>query len=195
MNTKVESECQFAILYKKFIDDLLKETAGTDNKDFKNLLQKKRELADLNLLVAFRMKEKEEKQIKEREQQCALFLRISLLPDDLKRLIGTYSPHVRNQKSLVRIEFYNEWFKSNKTHIIILLKGWSKKKLGFVLNHIQSPNNPYYNCCKQGTPHYNKGSALIFKARIELLIEEKGRRSNMEQYSLLLAIEKYDKRK
>ena len=39
-----------------------------------------------------------------------------------------------------------------------------------------------------------KSYALIFRSLIEKLIEEKGQRSSMEQYSLLLAIEKYDKR-
>jgi hypothetical protein len=67
--------------------------------------------------------------------------------------------------------------------------------LGFVLDKIRSQNNPYCGCCKPGTNEYKKGTALMFKSRIETLIEEKGKRSNMEMYSLLLAIEKYDKRK
>jgi predicted Zn-ribbon and HTH transcriptional regulator len=32
----------------------------------------------------------------------------------------------------------------------------------------------------------------MIRSRIECLIEEKGKRSNMEMYSLLLSIEKYD---
>jgi hypothetical protein len=47
----------------------------------------------------------------------------------------------------------------------------------------------------QGSQDYKKSYAIVFRSLIEKLIEEKGKRSNMEMYSLLLAIEKYDKRR
>ena len=80
----------------------------------------------------------------------------------------------------------------NRSRIVGLLKNWSKTKLGFVLDKIKSLNNPYYNCFQPGTSEYKKNTVLMIRSRIEYLIEEKGKRSNMEQYSLLLAIEKYD---
>jgi hypothetical protein len=125
-------------------------------------------------------------------QQLFLLTLISKLPEELKRMIGSYSPHVKNQKSLIRIEFYNTWLATNKKRIVGLLKGWSKAKLGHTLDNIWSPNNPYYNNCKKTSATYKKVSELVLRSRIETLIEEKGHRSNMEQYSLLLAIEKYD---
>jgi hypothetical protein len=130
-------------------------------------------------------------------QKGQLFLLdlIGRLPEDIVRLIGAYSPHVKNQKSLVRLEFYDNWFIMNRDRITKLLKGWSKAKLGFVLDKIRSPNNPYYNCCKKTLSAYKKGTELMFRSRIETLIVEKGNRSNMDQYSLLLAIEKYNKKK
>jgi hypothetical protein len=208
----MNAEYEFALFYNNFISDLLQKPHS--NAMHKLLLDKKAQ-ADKELLTLYKTCYnriyylKEIKEIKDLKKDSNLVIDINViintdwlllgligqLPEDLVNLIGTYSPHVRNQKSLVRIEFYNNWFKTNKSRITYLLKGWSKAKLGFALNNIRSPNNPYYNCCLQGSQDYKKGSAIMFRSRIETLIEEKGRRSNMEQYSLLLAIEKYDKRK
>lgn len=128
-------------------------------------------------------------------QMCQFFLLelVGQLPEELINMIGAYSNHVKNQKSLVRIEFYDNWFKLNRERIVKLLKGWSKAKLAFVIDKIRSPNNPYYNCLASKTSNaYKKGTELMFRSRIETLIVEKGSRSHMEQYSLLLAIEKYN---
>jgi hypothetical protein len=187
------NQLKFAILHNQFIDQLLKEPVIDSN--FKSLLCKKKIASLASLLSAKRECKRIEKEIKEKEDQKVLFVFISRLPEELKRLIGSYSPHVRTQKSLVRIEFYDNWFHYNKHRIIGLLKNWSKTKLGFVLNKIRSLNNPYYNCFQPGTSEYKKNTALMVRSRIECLIEEKGKRSNMEMYSLLLAIEKYDNKK
>ena len=184
------NQLKFAILNNQFIDKLLQKPDS--DSDFKSFLCKKKIASLASLLTAKRECKRIEKEIKEKEDQKKILIFIGQLPEELKRLIGSYSPHVRAQKSLVRIEFYDNWFNYNKYHIISLLKNWSKAKLGFVLDKIRSPNNPYYNCCKQGTSEYKKGTALMFRSIIEILIKEKGERSNMEQYSLLLAIEKYD---
>jgi hypothetical protein len=76
-----------------------------------------------------------------------------------------------------------------------MLKKWKKNHCGFVLNKIKSASNPYYNNCKIGSSSYKKGDIIIFRSRIEKLVEEIGVRSNQEKYSLLLAIEKYDSKK
>ena len=184
------NQLKFAILNNQFINQLLQEPDLTS--DFKSLLCKKKIASLAELLSAKRECKRIEKEIKDKEDQKKIFIFIAQLPEELRRLIGSYSHHVRTQKSLVRIEYYDNWFYYNKYRIIGLLKNWSKAKLGFVIDKIKSPNNPYYNCCKQGTSEYKKGTALMFKSRIETLIKEKGERSNMDQYSLLLAIEKYD---
>jgi len=184
------NQLKFAILNNQFIDQLLKDPSS--DSDFKSLLFKKKIASLADLLSAKRECKRIEKEIKDKEDQKNLLELIGQLPEELRRLIGSYSHHVRAQKSLVRIEFYDNWFKYNKYRIIGFLKNWSKAKLGFVLDKIKSPNNPYYNCCKQGTSEYKKGTALMFRSIIEILIKEKGERSNMEQYSLLLAIKKYD---
>jgi hypothetical protein len=209
----MNAEYEFALFYNNFISDLLRKPHSTP---MHKLLLDKKARADKELLTLYQTCYnriyylKEIKELKKGPDllsnlvidvnviintDCLLLGLIGQLPEDLVKLIGSYSPHVRNQKSLVRIEFYNNWFNTNKARIVKLLKNWSKAKLGFVLNNIQSPNNPYYNCCLQGTQDYKKSYAVIFRSLIEKLIEEKGNRSNMEQYSLLLAIEKYDKRK
>jgi hypothetical protein len=205
----MNAEYQFAIFYNKFISELLQ---NKHSKEMHQLLLAKKTQSDKELLTLYQTHYKRIyylKEIKDLKKDsnlvidinviintdCLLLGLIGQLPEDLVNLIGSYSPHVRNQKSLVRIEFYNNWFNTNKARIVKLLKNWSKAKLGFVLNNIQSPNNPYYNCCLQGSQDYKKSYAIVFRSLIEKLIEEKGNRSNMEQYSLLLAIEKYDKRK
>jgi hypothetical protein len=214
----MNSEYEFAMFYNNFISDLLQKPHTLE---MHQLLLAKKAQADKELLILYQICCKRKiclQEIKELRKgpesldlfsnfvsdatfinkdygQILLLSMIGKLPEDLVKLIGSYSPHVKNQKSLVRIEFYNNWFNTNKARITNLLKSWSKSKLGFVLNNIQSPNNPYYNCCLQGSQDYKKSYALIFRSLIEKLIEEKGQRSSMEQYSLLLAIEKYDKRK
>jgi hypothetical protein len=187
------NQLKFAILHNQFIDQLLKEP-GSDS-DFKSLLCKKKIASLASLLSAKRECKRIEKENKEKEDQKKLFIFIGQLPEELIRLIGSYSHHVRTQKSLVRIEFYNHWFIMNRSRIVGLLKNWSKTKLGFVLDKIKSLNNPYYNCFQPGTSEYKKNTVLMIRSRIECLIEEKGKRSNMEQYSLLLAIEKYNNKK
>jgi hypothetical protein len=195
----MDTEYKFAALYKKFIDDLLQENNDSDesngSNEFKNMLIRKKAVADRDWSIAKYNFNVYETGLRRQREEIELMQRISFLPYDIKQMIGAYSQAVRNQKSLIRIEFYINWFMINKGRIIALLKGWSKAKLGFVLDKIRSQNNPYCGFCKPGTNEYKKGTALMFKSRIETLIEEKGKRSNMEMYSLLLAIEKYDKRK
>ena len=187
------NQLKFANLYNQFINQLL-EQQNADS-EFKSLLLKKK-LESIALLLAAESEcKKIENERKKMEDQKVLFEFIGHLPEELRRLIGSYSQHVRTQKSLVRIEFYNYWFIINRSRIVGLLKRWSKAKLGFVLDKIRSPNNPYFCNLQPGSTEYRKGTALMFKSRIETLIEEKGKRSNMEQYSLLLAIEKYDNKK
>jgi hypothetical protein len=195
----MDNEYKFAALYKKFIDDLLQENNNSDesngSNELQNLLIRKKAVADRDWSIAKYNLNVYEKGLRRQREHLELMQWISFLPYDIKQMIGAYSQAVRNQKSLIRIEFYINWFMINKARIIALIKGWSKAKLGFVLDKIRSPNNPYCGCCKPGTNEYKKGTTLMFKSRIETLIEEKGKRSNMEMYSLLLAIEKYDKKK
>jgi hypothetical protein len=209
----MNSEYEFAIFYNNFISDLLQKPHA---KEMRQLLIAKKAQSDKELLALYQTCRKrnaclqEIKYLKKSPDclgfvlnlnaaiittDCVLLSLIGQLPEDIVNLIGTYSNHVKNQKSLIRIEFYDNWFKLNRDRITKLLKGWTKAKLGFVLDHVRSPNNPYYNCCKKTTAAYKKGTELMFRSRIETLIVEKGNRSHMEQYSLLLAIEKYNGKK
>jgi hypothetical protein len=210
----------FAIFYANFIADLLQKPHA---KSMHELLLAKKARSDKELLALYQANNRRSLCLNEIKtlrtdmdsltqnpnpnlvqnatfvQKCQFFLLelVSQLPEDLIKMIGAYSQHVKNQKSLVRIEFYDNWFKLNRERIVKLLKGWSKTKLAFVIDKIRSPsnNNPYYNCCKKTTAAYKKGTELMFRSRIETLIVEKGNRSHLEQYSLLLAIEKYNGKK
>jgi len=211
----MNTEYEFAMFYNNFISDLLQKPHTLEMHE---MLLAKKSQSDKELLTLYQICSKRASLLKDivknsdlnedldqnlnasfiQNTLCGqgfLLSLISELPEELRRLIGSYSHQVKNQKSLIRIEFYNNWFNANKKRITNLLKGWSKAKLGFVLVHIRSPNNHFYNCCKKTYRAYKHGTKLVFRSKIETLIEEKGKRSNMEQYSLLLAIEKYDKRK
>jgi hypothetical protein len=210
----MNTEYQFAIFYNQFISELLQKPHAAE---MHQLLLSKKSRSDKELLSLYQANNSLKsclKNIKElgkgvtldpfEQNLNAIFVQkgqlflldlVGHLPEDIVKIIGSYSPHVKNQKSLVRLEFYDNWFKINRARITNLLKSWSKAKLGFVLDKIRSPNNPYYNCCKKTFTAYKKGAILIFRSRIETLIVEKGNRSHMEQYSLLLAIEKYNKKK
>ena len=198
----MNTEYQFALFYNQFISDLLQKPHA---KEMHELLLSKKARSDKELLSLYQTTKglcdclKNIKELKKgvtlEQVPNPLFICMSELPEDIVKIIGSYSPHVKNQKSLVRIEFYDYWFKLNRDRITKLLKGWSKAKLGFVLDHIRSANNLYYNCCKKTTAAYKKGTELMFRSLIETLIVEKGNRSHLEQYSLLLAIEKYNKKK
>jgi hypothetical protein len=213
----MNTEYQFAIFYNQFISELLQKPHAAEmhqlllskksrsdkevlmlyqaNNSLKSCLKNIKALVKSVNLDPFDPFEKNLNAIVVQKGQLFLLDLIGRLPEDIVRLIGAYSPHVKNQKSLVRLEFYDNWFIMNRDRITKLLKGWSKAKLGFVLDKIRSLNNPYYNCCKKTLSAYKKGTELMFRSRIETLIVEKGNRSNMEQYSLLLAIEKYNGRK
>lgn len=124
-----------------------------------------------------------------------LFLHISKLPQDIKKCIGEFSNAVINQQRLIKVEFYNNWIKDNKVHIVQIIKTWTKKDMAFVLDNIKSIHNAYYNNCKVGSMLYKKSVDIMLRARIEILIDIIGRKSNIEMYSLLLAIKKYDAKK
>ena len=204
----LKAEYEFAIFNNNMISQLMKNELNSS--EMSQLLIKKKEESDKQLIVAKKMYDTNEMILGEQNRvsfkkiclkglntndilvQYLLLENIGRLPKDIIKYISSFSNTVINQKKLIRIEFYNNWFKTNKTRIECLLKGWSKAKLGFVLDKIKSSNNSYYNCCKQGTEKYKNHTAKIFRVRIESLIDEKGKRSNMEMYSLLLAIEKYD---
>ena len=213
----MNTEYQFAIFYNQFISELLQKPHAAE---MHQLLLSKKSRSDKEVLMLYQANNSLKsclKNIKDlvksvnldpldpfgprlhsdfvKKGQLFLLDLIGRLPEDIVRLIGAYSQRVKNQKSLVRLEFYDNWFIMNRDRITKLLKGWTKAKLGFVLDHVRSPNNPYYNCCKKTTTAYKKGTELMFRSLIETLIVEKGNRSHLEQYSLLLAIEKYNGKK
>jgi hypothetical protein len=106
------------------------------------------------------------------------------MPAEIKKIIGTFSNEVINQQKLMKIEFYNSWFKTHKLRITSLMKTWTKKDLTFVLNKITkgSTHNDI-------TTRYKTNVMLLSK--IECTINKRGERSNIDMYSLLLAISTY----
>ena len=89
-----------------------------------------------------KQKARERRQIKKLNEEAetfkelALLGRIGLLPEDLKRYIGLFSPVVLNLKYLVKFEFFYNWATENVMRISNILDSWPKSKVGFVLNCI-----------------------------------------------------------
>lgn len=189
MSSKIEANYQYAVMLNSFLDSLLKFNDNTYH--MKELLLK-RKFEAIDMLI-YTKEVYENNKIKNNmstiEQEKQLLERIGKLPKEIKKHIGDFSNVVINQKKLVKIEFYNNWFNENNTRVTKLLSSWSKPKLAFVLSNIQSTYNNYYNNCKSGTEIYKKGTAIMFRSKIETLIKIKGERSNFEKYCLLLAIE------
>lgn len=195
MSSKIEANYQYAVMLNTFLDSLLKFNNNTY--EMRELLLKRKFEALDQLIYTKEVYENNKKLLTDQtvEQEKQLLERIGKLPQDIRKYIGSFSNVVINQKKLVRIEFYNNWFTENKTRITQLLSSWSKPKLAFVLSNIQSAYNNYYNNCKSGTELYKKGTAIMFRSKIETLIKIKGQRSNFEKYCLLLAIEKCHNKK
>jgi len=116
------------------------------------------------------------------------------MPAELKKYIGAFSNDVVNQQKLVRIEFYNGWFKTHKLRITSLMKTWTKKELAFVLDKITPANandEPRNGAFNKGRKNCNQTNIMLL-SKIECIINKRGDRSNHDMYSLLLAISNYD---
>ena len=122
--------------------------------------------------------------------QYEVVVNLLRLPAELKKIIGAFSNEVVNQKKLMKIEFYEDWFKMHKYHITSLMKMWSKKDLAFVLDKIkplfdETQCDPF----AQKTARYKTNVMLLSK--IECIINKRGERSNHDMFSLLFAISTY----
>jgi hypothetical protein len=193
MIAELDAKYQYEMKFNMFIETLLNAHCNTD--EMNTLLCKKKIASNIELDT---VKTNREALIKQQDETIVtreLFSRIAMLPQEIKKYIGSFSHAVINQKRLVKIEFYNNWIKTNKTRIVGLIKYWTKKDLALILDNINYLHNSYYNKLKAGTTLYNNSVPLILRSKIELLIDAKGRRSNIEMYGLLLSIEKYHAKK
>ena len=193
MTAELDAKYQYEMKFNVFIETLLKSHCNTD--EMNTLLCEKKLASNIELDT---VKTNREALIKQQDETIVtkeLFSRIAILPQEIKKYIGSFSHAVINQRRLVKIEFYNNWINSNKTRIVGLIKYWTKKDLALILDNINYVHNSYYNKLKVGTTLYNNSVPLILRSKIELLIDAKGRRSNIEMYGLLLAIEKYHVKK
>jgi hypothetical protein len=118
--------------------------------------------------------------------QYELVANLLRMPAEIKKYIGAFSNDVVNQQKLVKIEFYNGWFKMHKSRIIGLMKTWTKKELAFVLNKITQADA----FAQEPTKHNQTN--IMLRSKIECIINKRGERSNHDMYSLLLAISNYD---
>ena len=190
MTSELDAKYQYELKFNMFIETLLNAPGNTD--EMNTLLCQKKIASNIELDTVKTNREALIKQQDETNVTRELFSRIAILPQEIKKYIGQFSHAVINQRRLVKIEFYNNWINSNKFRIVGLIKHWTKKDLALILDKINYIHNSYYNKLKAGTTLYKNSVPLILRSKVELLIDAKGRRSNIEIYGLLLAIEKYD---
>ena len=193
MTSEVDAKYQYEMQFNMFIDSLLNTPGNTD--EMITLLFQKKLASNIELDTVKTNREALINQQDETKVTRELFSRIAMLPQEIKKYIGEFSHAVINQKRLVKIEFYNNWINSNKARIVGLIKYWTKKDLALILDNINYVHNSYYNKLKVGTTLYKNSVPVILRSKVELLIDAKGRRSNIEIYGLLLAIEKYHAKK
>ena len=158
-----------------------------------NMLQDPTKTNEMTALLHKKMTQATTKLAKS-NAQYELVVNLSRMPAELKKYIGTFSNDVINQQKLVKIEFYEDWFKTHKYRITSLMKTWTKKDLTFVLDKIkplfdETQCDPF----AQKTARYKTNVMLLSK--IECIINKKGERSNVKMYSLLLAISTYNDKK
>jgi hypothetical protein len=68
-------------------------------------------------------------------EEDSMWERISLLPRELKDIIGTYSRRVYNQKQWVRHQFFRRWTVENIDRLLQLVSKWTKRQITwFMLN-------------------------------------------------------------
>jgi archaellum biogenesis ATPase FlaH len=62
-------------------------------------------------------------------EEDELWDRISMLPRELKNIIGTYSPLVHTQKKWLRHQFFRKWTVENIDRLLQLISKWTKRQI------------------------------------------------------------------
>ena len=112
----------------------------------------------------------EEKEVLE---ERLLLARINRLPEFLQMLVGEFSPVVKEQKALVKYEFFDRWLNENTEQIMGLVEGWSKPQVGFVLNSIIQLESPDFDGYLKGSTCYQHWPATYMRKQIKVYISHR----------------------
>ena len=112
----------------------------------------------------------EEKEVLE---ERILLVRINCLPTDIQRLVADFSPVVKEQRALVKYEFFDAWLNENTDRIMGLLEGWTKPQVGFVLNSIIQLGSPNFNGYLKGESCYQHWPATYMRKQIKVYISHR----------------------
>ena len=88
-------------------------------------------------------------------------------------LVGEFSPVVKEQKALVKYEFFDRWLNENTEQIMGLVEGWSKPQVGFVLNSIIRLSEPYFDGYLKGEFCYQHWTATCMRKQIKVYISHR----------------------
>jgi hypothetical protein len=112
----------------------------------------------------------EEKEVLE---ERILLARVNLLPEFLQMLVGEFSPVVKEQRSLVKYEFFDRWLNENTQRVMDLIEGWTKPQVGFVLNSIIRLSEPYFDSYLKGNICYQHWDAKYMRKQIKIYISHR----------------------
>jgi len=134
--------------------------------EFSSVEQEKREMQE-------RRKIQKLNEEAETYRELTVLLRISLLPEDIKRYIGAFSPVVLNLKQKIKYEFFYNWSTENVMRIFSILESWPKQNVGFVLNRIFRLEFPETNMYLMGDDLYKHYTAKHMRGLIILEINNR----------------------
>jgi hypothetical protein len=112
----------------------------------------------------------EEKEVLE---ERILLARVNLLPEFLQMLVGEFSPVVKEQRALVKYEFFDRWLNENTQRVMDLIEGWTKPQVGFVLNSIIRLSEPYFDGYLKGESCYQHWPATYLRKQIKVYISHR----------------------
>jgi archaellum biogenesis ATPase FlaH len=76
-------------------------------------------------------------------EEDELWDRISMLPRELKNIIGTYSTRVHTQKMWLRHQFFRKWTVENLDRLLQLIRKWTKRQIIWFMTNCNYFNYTY----------------------------------------------------
>jgi len=106
-------------------------------------------------------------------EERILLANVDCLPKELQNIIGDFSVVVKQQRALVRLEFFDRWVIENTDRIMGLIEGWSKPHVGFVLNSIVNIEYPGFDGYLKGNYLYKCRDAKHMRKKIKINISHR----------------------
>ena len=139
-----------------------------------------------NELLRYKRLKREREQFELNEKETAEETRMlsemkAMLPNDLIKLVGEFSPVVKQQQFLVKVEYFERWISENTERIMSLIDNWTKQHVGFVLTRIIQLDKPTFNAYLKGVGNdYNRFTKLEMSRSIKYYISLRSKQKRYE---------------